>query len=300
MDDYVFLIGRPPILEFIGFVKGMAVDGRELDDGVLAAEWRSANDRVRELEASEGGVVDNPTVGPVSEHIRPMLEAALADSSAKKTFSLFPSSWGTVELDRLIVYQKFINLRYVAELKQEAPTVWSPEHLAAYSTGSGVPKAGVRVSQSGPNIFAFTSPSEDLRFLDVARLDPSQVSGYVAPGSVAALVAVAVGFGPNFITVLRIGNRLILHNGSHRAYALRELGVTHVPCLVQHISRDDELELVGVPDLKANSDRYLKGSRPALLKDYFDLRLRKVVRVVRKHRLVQVQLGWQEGKVPPT
>jgi hypothetical protein len=142
--------------------------------------------------------------------------------------------------------------------------------------------------------------SEDLRFLDVKLLKPSQISGYVAPGNPIAMVAVTVGYGPNFITALQIGSRLVLHNGSHRAYALRDLGVTHVPCLVQDVSREDELELAGVPDLKTFADRYLKSLRPPLLKDYFDPQLRKIVPVVRKHRLVQVQLNWQEGKVPAT
>jgi ParB-like chromosome segregation protein Spo0J len=109
-----------------------------------------------------------------------------------------------------------------------------------------------------------------------------------------------VGYGPNFLTALQIGTRFVLHNGSHRAYALRELGVTHVPCLVQGVSREDELELAGVPDVKTFPDSYLKCPRPALLKDYFDSRLRKIMPVVRKHRLRQVQVGWQEGKVPAT
>jgi hypothetical protein len=163
-----------------------------------------------------------------------------------------------------------------------------------------MPTSEVRVSQANMNVFAFTSASEDLRVLDVHLLAPSQVSGYVSPGSPVKELTVVVGFSPNFITALKIGNRLVLHNGSHRAFALRDLGVTHVPCLVQHISREDELEMVGAPDPKTFPERYLKSPRPSLLKDYFDPRLRKIVPVVRKHRLVQVQVAWQEGKVPAT
>jgi hypothetical protein len=229
-----------------------------------------------------------------------LVQAAMASPSAQKTFGALPSDWFTIELDRLVVYQKFINLRYVDELKGSVPKTLAPIELARFSAGMGLPQSDVRITQANMNAFAFTSESEDLRVLDVHLLDPSQVSNYVAQGNPVKLLAVVVGYSANFITALKIGNRLVLHNGSHRAYALRDLGVTHVPCLVQQVSREDELELVGVPDLKTFADRYLKSPRPSLLKDYFDPRLRKIVPVVRKHRLVQVQVGWQEGKVPAT
>lgn len=48
-DDHVFLIGRPPLGEFLGFVEVVAGIGSE-DRGALANEWRQANDRVKALE----------------------------------------------------------------------------------------------------------------------------------------------------------------------------------------------------------------------------------------------------------
>jgi hypothetical protein len=278
----------------------MAANGHDIEQNALVHEWRSANDRVRELEQTEGGYADNPIVGPIDSSAISLVQAAMASPSAQKTFGALPSDWFTIELDRLVVYQKFINLRYVDELKGSVPRTLAPIELARFSAGMGLPQSDVRITQANMNAFAFTSESEDLRVLDVHLLDPSQVSNYVAQGNPVKLLAVVVGYSANFITALKIGNRLVLHNGSHRAYALRDLGVTHVPCLVQQVSREDELELVGVPDLKTFADRYLKSPRPSLLKDYFDPRLRKIVPVVRKHRLVQVQVGWQEGKVPAT
>jgi hypothetical protein len=44
-DDHVFLIDRPPIGEFIGFIRTMAVNGQTVDRGLLAEEWRRANDQ---------------------------------------------------------------------------------------------------------------------------------------------------------------------------------------------------------------------------------------------------------------
>jgi ParB-like chromosome segregation protein Spo0J len=39
----------------------------------------------------------------------------------------------------------------------------------------------------------------------------------------------------NVIHVIHVENRLVLANGSHRAYALHDLGITKVPCLVQQV-----------------------------------------------------------------
>jgi len=43
---------------------------------------------------------------------------------------------------------------------------------------------------------------------------------------------------------------------------------------------------------------YLKNPRPALLKDYFDPKLRKIVRVAPKARQVRVTFGIEQIDVP--
>jgi hypothetical protein len=294
VDDFVFLAGRPPVMEFMGFVKMMAVDSRSLHDGALATEWRAANDRVVELEATEPGWADNPPLGTPPAQMQPILDGALSNPSVQKTYSVFPSSWAMVELDRLIVFQKFINLRYVTELKASLSKAPGPEELAKFAAGASYENPAVQVT-TGPNGYTFSSPSSDLRLLEITYVDPGQITGFVSAGVPAVAVAAFVGYSPNFISALQVGNRVILHNGSHRAFALRDLGITHTPCLIQRVSREDELELTGVDDLKAHADRYLKDSRPAVLKDYFDPRLRKIVPVARKQRVVQLQIIKQEG-----
>jgi hypothetical protein len=109
-----------------------------------------------------------------------------------------------------------------------------------------------------------------------------------------------IGFGSNYLNALEVEGRLVLNNGSHRAYALRDLGLTHAPCIVQQVTRRDELDLVASGDVQVNPDRYLKVPRPPLLKDYFDPQLRKVVPVPRKNRLVRVQYGFEQSDVPAT
>jgi hypothetical protein len=112
------------------------------------------------------------------------------------------------------------------------------------------------------------------------------------------VVGLAVGFGTNFLHGIFAEGRLILNNGSHRAYALRDLGITHVPCLVQHVSTRDEFAAVAGDDVGEQPDLYLKHPRPALLKDYFDPKLRKVVPVTRHMRQVTVKFQVDEAYVP--
>jgi len=298
INEHVFLIGHPPISEFLSFVRVMTTNGHAIDQGQLVREWRTANDRVLELEAEERGLADNPSLQPIPDHLLELQRQTLADSIFQRAFQHLPSDLAMVELDRLIVYQKHINLHYVNFLKARLGYHPTEEEVfrLALCTNRDLPP--FRSMQTAVNSYSFISPSNDFRFLEVALLDPNQVRDSFATGPVSAVIALKVGFGSNFLNVLHVENRLVLNNGSHRAYALRDLGITHAPCVVQHISRRDELELVGSSDLQQNPDRLLKAPRPPLLKDYFDPRLRQIIPVVQKNRMVKVSFGLEQNDIP--
>src|SRR5438445_13016140 len=59
-DEHVFLVGRPPIGEYLGFVQSLAVNGHAVDLGELTEEWRRANDHVPALETIAAGIADTP------------------------------------------------------------------------------------------------------------------------------------------------------------------------------------------------------------------------------------------------
>ena len=71
-------------------------------------------------------------------------------------------------------------------------------------------------------------------------LNPAQILGHQAFGPVARVLGLPVGYGSNFLNIIEAEGRLLLHNGYHRAYALREAGLTHAACIVQSVSRRDE------------------------------------------------------------
>jgi hypothetical protein len=129
-------------------------------------------------------------------------------------------------------------------------------------------------------------------------LKAEHVTGFPQPGCPIGIVGLAVGFGANFLNAIATEGRLILDNGSHRAYALRRMGITHVPCLIQHVSSREELAVVASPVVRNEVDRFLADPRPPLLKDYLDPRLHMVMSVQRRLRQVTVRFEVEEEYIP--
>jgi hypothetical protein len=297
-DDHVFLVGRPPLSEFLGFIRTMAVSGQTADQGQLAAEWRKANDHLKTLESTEAGIADTPPVGALDPSLSAQAAELLGDPFFTRSFNMVPAKLGVVELDRLVVFQKFIDLSFVARLKERLGKAPNQNQLFDFCLPRQPALPQVTVKQTAANSYTFLSPSNDFRFLEAVMLDAPQLTGYQPQGPPVAALALVIGYGSNFLNVASVENRLVLGNGSHRAYALRDLGVTHAPCIVQSVTRREELEVLGYGDLQQNADLYLKSPRPPMLRDYFDQELRKTVSVARKQPAIRVSFGVEAMDIP--
>src|SRR5262249_21159531 len=135
-------------------------------------------------------------------------------------------------------------------------------------------------------------------YLGAQLLDPNNIQGQHPRGYATHVVAVFFGSGVNCLSALHVNNRVILLNGTHRAYALRELGFTHVACLVTHVARDDEKNQMLPDTVKQQESRYLNGRRPPLFKDYFDPALRRVLPTVTTNTLLRLKLKQSRESVP--
>lgn len=297
VDQHVFLLGRPPIGEFLAYYRHLAVEVRPRDEGRLMDEWRTANDRVRELETTEAGLADDPPILPLPPEMQESEAAILADARFRNAFRMTPVRIAMVELDRLVVYQKHINLAHVREMQRRFGEL-APEELFRICIPLETTGQPIRVAQTAPNSYTFVSPSRDFRYVEPVLFDADQVLGYEPMGTVTAVVGIVVGYGSSYLNAIHIENRLILGNGSHRAFALRERGVTHVPCVVQSISRREEMEIAAADEVRKYPSRYLGTPRPPMLKDYFDDSLRKIIDVARKHRMVKLTFGVEVSDIP--
>jgi hypothetical protein len=247
------------------------------------------------VERSEAGIADDVTIGELAPELMPLRERVLADPLVQLSFALTPIDVGMVELDRLVVFQKHINLSHVEQrLSPRVAAAKTPEAVFRFCLPFEDRVDPPTAFGGGPGGWIFKSPSNDFRFLGAKVIDPKDVAGLHVQGVPAHIVAVAVGYGPNYLAAAHVEGRLILWNGSHRAYALRAAGYTHVPCLIKRVSRRDELEAMGQPDVNENPDRFLSAPRPPILRDYFDDELRLIAHVQPTVRQVQVSpnAGW--------
>ena len=300
VDPTVFLKGRPPMGEYIGFSKTQTIEGQSADMSQLADDWRSARDRIKALTLEQSGIADSDVISSLPETFDNLASAVLSDSVVRQTFGVTPTSIAMVELDKLVVYQKVINLTYAAQLQSLVAQQETDEELFHFALPldgryDPVPNVGpINMGPHGPLMWAAVSPSSDFRLLATTMLDPQQIQELNANGRPTQVFAVAVGYGSNLLSGLQVGSRVILRNGSHRAYALRAAGHTHAPMLIQQIP-DGEAEELLPPEVKQQESLYTTHPRPPLLRDYFDTELHNVVHVPRNAKQVRVQVGYEEG-----
>ena len=290
-NPHVLLLGHPPVTEFLGFVATQTLEGRSDDEGASMDAWRRGNDHLLALTETEAGYADGVEFGEMPDELAPLVAKALADPVMRRDYALAPVSIEWIELDRLVVHQMHINLAFADELHAEigeSPSLARVFEFALPFAERRDPP--VHAGRIGEAAWIFKSVSNDFRILGAELLEPEQVTGVDAVGVPSLIVALSVGYGSNYLSALSVGGRLVLQNGSHRAYALRAAVQTHVPCLVQHVSRHEELRAIvgdGHP-LTAPGENILTTPRPPLFKDYFDEELRMIVSVPASARQVQV------------
>ena len=128
-----------------------------------------------------------------------------------------------------------------------------------------------------------------MRFLGATLVDPAAIKGLSVQGHARAVIALSVGFSSNVLNVIRLGNRVVLNNGHHRAYALRAMGLTHVPCVIQVCASHEELREAASSEICDNSDLYYEAPRPPLLRDFDRPDLTRAFTTARLQRQVSVQ-----------
>ncbi len=297
-EEHIYLVGHTPFQQYLDYMASEPVDAQSQDMRHVADEWRAANAHMQELQATEAGYADNAPVTPVPAAFAHLVEKVHADPIFQRSFAYVPAELGVVELDRLVVRQKTINLAHVQRVKDRLGANLNAEAVFRACLPFDHPTASHKSGYVADDTYVFVSPSNDIRFLESVVLRPDQITGYHSFGPIAGVVALIVGFGSNYLNAIAAEGRLVLNNGSHRAFALRDMGITHVPCVIQRVGSREELEVVAAGALRRDPDLFLRDPRPPVLKDYFDPRLRRVVRVDRSVRNVRVHYSVETFDVP--
>jgi len=298
IQEEIWLLGQPSLGDYIEYVREMSIDGAQANKAALVDEWRVANDYYYDLEVSEPNIADEIGVSELPSAYALFVEELQNDARFRNTFDAVPSTFAMVELDRLIVFQKHVTGTFVDELATRLGPDPSPEALFRFCMPPVTPDKTLRMRQISAKRFAFSSDSLDLRFHEPVLLDPKQVSGYDSYGAIAGVLGLVVGFSSNFLSAVRSDKRLVLHNGYHRANALRSLGITHAPCIIETVTRLDELNLVAKRRVAEDPTFYFSAARPPILRDFFDPRIRKVLPTRKIKRTIEMSFEVHDTTAP--
>jgi hypothetical protein len=296
--DELWLLGQPPLSDHLDFVRRLVAGGEAMDPRALTDEWRAANDRYYDLERSEAGIADKAGRRALPKAMRDLAEAMSRHPHFRRTYDALPVGFEMVELDRLVVCQPHVTLPFTDGLQERLDLAMDPEALFRFCHPVERRDPPVRIRRIDGRRYLFVSDSTDFRLHDPVLLRPDQVAGHESFGPISAVVGLVVGYGSNFLSVIRSDGRMLLQNGYHRAYALRAAGITHAPAVVQTVTRRDELALVAPRTVVDEPAFFFAAKRPPLLKDFFDPLIRKVFPVRRMEKMIEVSFEVREHDVP--
>lgn len=288
--EMAWLLGQPHLSDYLEFVANKVVGGSAIDPRSLTEEWRAANDIYYELEQTEAGIADGAECLPVERALQPLVDAVCASPWFRASFDNLPFSFARVELDKLVVSQNNVEHSFTEGLAATLGPTPDAETLFKFCLPLERNLPDVRIQRLSGDRFVFSSRSTDFRAHTPRLLRPAEIEGLESSGPIAAMVGIMVGFGSNFLSAVRSGSRILLQNGYHRAYSLRRLGLTHAYCIVEDVTRKDELKLTADEDVGSDPEFYFASKRPPILRDFFDPRLCKMLQVLPMESIVEVEM----------
>ena len=261
-----------------------------MDVRKLAAEWRTANDFYYELEHAEAGIADTISCRPLDRRLSRLAAELEANDWFRNSFDNLPYTIELVELDKLVVSQIHVECGFSQTLATRLGATPSPSELFRFCLPLDRELPPVAIKRLASDRYQFTSPSSDFRQHNPMLLLGKDIAHLKLPGPAAALVGISVGFGSNFMSGIRSGNRVLLQNGYHRAYALRGAGITHAWCVIEHVTRKDELRLSATEDVLSDPEFYFAAKRPPIMRDYFHSQIAKHLTAKRMECVIEVEI----------
>jgi hypothetical protein len=269
-EDHRYLLSRSSLDSYLEFVADYSLDPAGVNRKEHAESWKAADLHMRKLRASEPDKADGETTKPLPKGLKNLTAKVEADPVFQKAFEDATWEIRLVDLEKVVVSQKLVSEKHIERLKERIAAIANEKDLFRFCLPYDREPTPHRMSRIGEHEFGFVSQSNDLRFLEAVLLRPDQIVGYQSTGPIAGVVALVVGFGSNYLSVIEANGRLILNNGHHRSCALSLAGKRWVPCVVQKITHPGEFEVHMPRAVRNNAEFYLSEPRPPLVADYFD------------------------------
>ncbi|MDP9359894.1 MAG: hypothetical protein M3P29_00425 [Acidobacteriota bacterium] len=161
----------------------------------------------------------------------------------------------SVPIDSLLTPQMNVDMDYVSELAATLPAAADESADFAFAFPSGqIAEPFVR-----GNTAVFTSHAPNI------AISPVPVLRRTGEGFDIVFEAKS---RPNFMMVARVAGRLVLHNGVHKALALKTRGRTRAYVVAHELQHQDQLGLPQGNFSMFSETNYSQGARPPLVADF--------------------------------
>jgi hypothetical protein len=263
----------------------------------IVKAWRAASARMVTLTDSEPGLPETIVVESMPEKWKSKIETVNADPLFQASFSDLPTTFGVVEIDKLVAPQREVNLDYVELLRKRIPGK-SVDDLVDFCVAARTEAPELKALQTAANQITFSSRSLDLRFLGgfPKQIGEDDVKVAHMGGQPAEVITLLIGFGAAPIHAYQVGKRIVLANGFHRVVAMRTEGISKAPIVLRQVA-NSEIEF---PDHFLNLSRnyLLQQPRPVLVKDFFDPDLTVELRLKARKKTLKIMWGEEASVVP--
>ncbi|MDM5176969.1 hypothetical protein PO883_07125 [Massilia sp. DJPM01] len=288
--EELWLLGQAPLQKYLDFADDLCAESPEAIRPALIREWGAAKLYYEQLAITEAGVADHLDCAALPAAMLPLAAQVCASPQYTRTFNSLPTRIAMVDLGRMVVCQNHVTRSFVDQLKAQLGPHPDPQALFRFCFPPDEVRAPVQIREAGSKRYVFRSESTDFRFHEPVLLRPDQLNDYRACGTVAGVVGLVVGYSANILNAVcdDDSGRLVLNNGYHRTCALLELGISHAPCVIQTVSSRDELDLVAKSVVATDPGYFFNAPRPPLMRDFANPRIRKVLRIKKIARMIEV------------
>jgi hypothetical protein len=227
-----------PGLSLVGFLEqaeaikhlrfGCVPANPNVTDADLIAEWDGARVGLGAPFANAGNpdIQDLPVAFVAAFEATPWIAAALPQFVG-------PHELRLVEIDPLLAYQIIVDTDRSAHHCQGLATPPTEQQLLDVCLPTALPvptPANLSPITQTTQSMALTTPNLNLINVTHGLFD------IVMGGVPTKIGGVRIHESLPFMHVVRLNGRCFLHNGYHRAFGLRAMGATHIPCVFRDVA----------------------------------------------------------------
>lgn len=294
-----WLLGQPQLRDYLSLYENRVIADEPVDLREVTAEWRAANDLYCDLEQSEAGIADTIECRPLDGRLARLAAELEQNAWFRSSFDNLPYTIELVELDKLVMSQIFVENGFSGAIAARLGSKPRPSELFRFCLPVERELPPVEIVRLGSSRYQFTSPSSDFREHMPRLLKAQDITALGFDSPTAAFFGIGIGFGSNFLSAIKSGDRVVLQNGYHRSYALRSAGITHAWCVIEHVTRKDELRLTASENVAEDPEFYFAAKRPPILRDFFDPRIAKQLLTKRIDCTIEVEIKVRSTSFTP-